>query len=253
MIGGHSAGPAADHPALIAFLPAGFPDPHRFQQACEACVRAGADVLEIGMAEQAPEFEGEVVRAAFERAASASSWQARLDCLALATAIAPVIGMSHAADTAQATSFLAACEQAGVGDALFPRLSVTAQLGCVGVRGVGVGVFVSTRDEFGEVARSDWQPSFVYVRSSPRSTGQPLDAERAAERIADVRAALAASQVPVFVGFGVEHADQVAEFSRLGVAGIVVGTAVVRAAGEGPAAVDALVSSLAAGIAQAAA
>lgn len=54
--------------ALIAFLPAAFPDPAGFEDACRACVSVGADVREIALSADAPQMEGEVIRHAFSDA-----------------------------------------------------------------------------------------------------------------------------------------------------------------------------------------
>lgn len=230
--------------ALIAFVPAAFPDPGRFEDACRACVSAGADILEIGLCADPPQMEGEVIRHAFSDAAR-FSWETRVACLSRAAAVAPVIGMTHDTDPTRVDAFIKDCSRAGAGHVLFPSLPVGRQLHLAARASIGVGVFVSSRKDLDEVAAAAVSPSFVYVRSSGRSTGDPLDAERAADRIRDVRRALEHSGVPVVVGFGIESAEQVAELSSLGVGGVVVGTAVVRAAAGGQEQLEYVVGELA--------
>lgn len=232
--------------ALIAFLPAAFPDPQAFEDACRACVRGGADVLEIGLSAEAPPMEGDVVRQAFSDAGR-FSWETRVESLSRAASLAPVIGMTHETEPVRVEAFIRDCSRAGARDVLLPNLPVEQQLELAQNVDVGVGVFVSSRDDLAQLTSARLAASFVYVRSSGRATGDLLDAGRASNRIRDVHHAVESAGVPVVVGFGVESAEQVTELSMLGVGGVVVGTAVVRAAAQGPAHLETLVAELAAG------
>ncbi|MCA9702099.1 MAG: tryptophan synthase subunit alpha, partial [Myxococcales bacterium] len=83
---------------------------------------------------------------------------------------------------------------------------------------------------------------FVYAVSLTGVTGAPLDAGSTAlhEQLADLRGRTA---LPIAVGFGVREPAQVAMLASQ-VEGVVVGSALVRRAGEGPAALRELVSAL---------
>jgi tryptophan synthase alpha chain len=91
---------------------------------------------------------------------------------------------------------------------------------------------------------------FLYTVSVVGTTG-----ERAAlsERFAEiVAAAKAATAVPVALGFGISTPQQARQAAQAGADGVIVGTRLVRAAGESSdpaAAVGALVAELAAGLA----
>jgi tryptophan synthase alpha chain len=91
---------------------------------------------------------------------------------------------------------------------------------------------------------------FLYTVSVVGTTG-----EREAQqgRFAEVVArAKASTEVPVALGFGISTPEQARQAADAGADGVIVGTRLVRAAGEGgdpAAAVGALVSELAAGLA----
>jgi len=70
------------------------------------------------------------------------------------------------------------------------------------------------------------------------------------ERFAQVIArAKASTEVPVALGFGISSAQQARQAADAGADGVIVGTRVVRAAGEGTEAVAEVVAELAAGLA----
>jgi len=90
---------------------------------------------------------------------------------------------------------------------------------------------------------------FLYTVSVVGTTG-----ERAAlsERFAEiVQRAKAATEVPVALGFGISSPEQAAQAADAGADGVIIGTRLVRAAGESAdpaAAVGELVAALAAGV-----
>lgn len=230
--------------ALVPFLPAAFPDPTRFRTTAEACVRAGADVLEIGTADQAPAMEGDFLRAAFAAAARAGD-DVRRRCVAAAAALAPVLAMSHQPSPEAAVEFAARCAEDGADDILVPGLPLDEQLALAGTVSTGVGVFVTRRDDLPAIVTASPPPAFVYLQSARQRTGQPLDTTTARTRVRDVRAVLRGTGIPVLVGFGIERPEDAAILAAEGADGVIVGSAVVRRAQEGPAAVEELVAALA--------
>jgi tryptophan synthase alpha chain len=82
---------------------------------------------------------------------------------------------------------------------------------------------------------------FVYLISRLGVTG--ISAELSAELPATVRRLQHATTLPVCVGFGVSRPEQAAAVARVA-DGVVVGSAIVRAAGESVAAAAALTASL---------
>jgi tryptophan synthase alpha chain len=93
---------------------------------------------------------------------------------------------------------------------------------------------------------------FLYTVSLVGTTGERDSVQKSLAAV--IARARASTEVPVAVGFGIstpEHARQAAD---AGADGVIVGTRLVRAAGEGgdgPAAVSAVVGELAAGLARA--
>ncbi|HTR89328.1 MAG TPA: tryptophan synthase subunit alpha, partial [Solirubrobacteraceae bacterium] len=128
----------------------------------------------------------------------------------------------------EADEVLAACDAHGL--ALVPLVAPTTppeRLAAIGARARG----------------------FLYTVSVVGTTGE-RDAlsERFAEVVARARAATA---VPVALGFGISTPEQARQAAAAGADGVIVGTRLVRAAGEAddpPAAVGELVAELAAGL-----
>src|SRR5205823_13711177 len=88
---------------------------------------------------------------------------------------------------------------------------------------------------------------FLYTVSVVGTTGE----RRAlSEHFAEVVSrAKASTSVPVALGFGISSAEQAAQAADAGADGVIVGTRLVRAAGEGAEAVAEIVAELAAGLA----
>lgn len=233
--------------ALVPFLPAAFADPERFSAIAQACVAAGADILEIGMADDPPPLEGEVVRAAFAEAALVDE-EVRRRGITTAANLAPVIAMSHQPTPEAAAAFAQRCAEDGAGDILVPGLALDDQLSLAGSVAPGVGVFVTRREDLAAIATAAATPSFVYLQSARQRTGQSLDTATAITRLRDARAALDGTGIPILVGFGVERPEHAAVLAGAGADGVVVGSALVRRAQDGPDAVADLVATLAGGL-----
>src|SRR5207249_10261095 len=96
--------------------------------------------------------------------------------------------------------------------------------------------------EIGAAARG-----FLYTVSVVGTTGERDSLQ---ERYAEVIArAKASTEVPVALGFGISTPSQVRQAADAGADGVIVGTRLVRAAEEGPAAVAEIVGQLAAALA----
>jgi tryptophan synthase alpha chain len=128
----------------------------------------------------------------------------------------------------EAPEVLAACDSAGI--ALVPLVAPTTT--------------PERLAEIGAAARG-----FVYAVSVLGTTGERHDlGGRFAEVVARARARTA---VPVALGFGISTPEQAREAADAGADGVIVGTRLVRAAGESAdpaAAVGELVGELAAGL-----
>jgi tryptophan synthase alpha chain len=223
--------------ALMPYMMGGFPDLERSREIAVAYADAGADLVELGVPFSDPLADGPVIHAAGTTALRAG---VRLpDVLELAGAIAdrvPVVVMCYAnpiyargldrfADALaasgasglivpdlpyeEAPEMLAACERHGI--ALVPLVAPTtpeARLARIGERARG----------------------FLYTVSLTGTTG-----ERAGltEGLSGVLArAKALTSVPVAVGFGIATPEQAAAAAEAGADGVIVGSRLVRAAGE---------------------
>ncbi len=250
--------------ALMPYMMGGYPTLEESLRIGEACVRGGADVIELGMPYSDPLADGPTIHEAGTRALAAGANVAGV--LEVARALAPsvpVVLMCYAnmvmapgveafverlAQTGasglivpdlpleETEEALAACDRCGL--ALVPLVAPTTppeRLAQIGARARG----------------------FLYTVSVVGTTG-----ERAAlsERFADVVAgAKAATTVPVALGFGISTPEQARQAADAGADGVIVGTRLVRAAGEAQdsagsaedpaAAVGALVAALAEGLA----
>ncbi len=243
--------------ALMPYLMGGFPTLEGSVAVGEACVQAGADLLELGVPYTDPLADGPVIHAAGTRALAAGANVAGV--LEVARALAPsvpVVLMCYAnmvfapgaeafverlarsgacglivpdLPFEEAGSLARSCEAQGV--ALVPLVAPTtpqARLRTIGARASG----------------------FLYTVSVVGTTGER---EALQERFAEVVAlAKAATEVPVALGFGISTPEHAREAAEAGADGVIVGTRLVRAAGESSdpaAAVGALVAELAAGLA----
>jgi tryptophan synthase alpha chain len=223
--------------ALMPYLMGGFPDLEVSRAIGEAYADGGADVVELGVPFSDPLADGPVIQAAGTRALAAGTTVAAV--IELAGALAerlPVVLMCYAnllmargverfaADVAavgasglivpdlpleEADDTLAACDAAGL--ALVPLVAPTTpddRLAAIGARARG----------------------FLYTVSVTGTTG-----ERAAlsDTFAGVVArARAHTSVPVALGFGIATPEHAAQAADAGADGVIVGSRLVRAAGE---------------------
>jgi tryptophan synthase alpha chain len=232
-------------PAVAGFLPAGYPDPDRFVAAVGAAFAAGAVAMEVGVPLSPPVLDGPVVADAFGKVRLAVADQ--LELVRSVAELGPIVVMSYARGVPPSRLAEHASEvaRAGAIGLLVPDIDTGAQLRLAGALCVPTGVFVSNRDDLELVVGHDGEPpGFVYLRSSGQITGQAIDLSTACARLGDVRAGLAGQDILIFVGFGVRTRAQVADLLASGADVVVVGTAVVEAAGESADAVTSLIRHL---------
>ncbi len=243
--------------ALMPYLMAGFPTLEQSVEIGEACVRNGADLLELGVPYSDPLADGPVIHEAGTRAlqAGASVGGALEVARALAPSV-PVVLMcySNMVFAPGVEAFVARLAQTGACGLIVPDLpleeSAAVREAC-DARGLALVLLVAptTPPErlraIGAAARG-----FVYAVSVVGTTGEREALQASfAEVLARTRAS---TDVPVALGFGISSPEQARQAADAGADGVIVGTRLVRAAGEGedPAgAVGALVAELAAGLA----
>ncbi len=244
---------ATGRAALMPYLMGGFPSLAQSQAIGEACIAAGADVLELGVPYSDPLADGPVIHEAGTRALAAGATVAGV--LEVAAALAsgvPVVLMcySNLVLAAGVPDFARRLADVGVAGLIVPDLPLEEApevLAACDAHGVALVPLVAptTPDErlaaIGVRARG-----FLYTVSVVGTTGERASlSDRYAEVIARARAR---TSVPVALGFGISTPAQAREAADAGADGVIIGTRLVRAAAESDdpaAAVGALVAELA--------
>ena len=262
--------------ALMPYMMGGYPTLAESLRIGQACVQAGADIIELGMPYSDPLADGPVIHAAGTEALAAGANVAGV--LEVARGLAPdipVVLMCYAnmVMAPGVDAFVERLAQTGACGLIVPDLPFEG--GAVGRRPTSRAPHYSQSKETGQaLAACDARGLALVPLVAPTTPPQRLQAigaqargflytvsvvgttgERAAlsERFAEVVAgARAATRAPVALGFGISTPAQAAQAAQAGADGVIVGTRLVRAAGESedPAgAVGALVAELAAGLA----
>lgn len=238
--------------ALMPYLMGGYPSLQSSREALAAAVDAGADLIELGIPFSDPLADGPVIHAAATEALRAGVRPE--DVLELVVGVdVPVVLMVYANVVLVhgPEDFVRRAREVGAAGLIVPDLphdeadALRAACDAEGLDLVPLVAPTTTGDRLEAIGRD--ARGFVYAVSVAGTTGErdalPPGIGELVERVRGV------TEVPVAVGFGISTAEQagaVAEFAD----GVIVGSRVVRAAGEGPAAVGAVVAELAAGLAR---
>jgi tryptophan synthase alpha chain len=250
---------ASGRAALMPYLMGGYPTLPDSLRIGEACVRAGADLLELGMPYSDPLADGPVIHAAGTRALAAGANVAGV--LEVARGLAPsvpVVLMCYAnmVLASGADVFLARLAQTGACGLIVPDLPLeeSAEIRSVcDAHGLALVPLVAPTTTPERMAAIGAQArGFLYTVSVVGTTGERL-APSLSERFGEVLSrARASTEVPVALGFGISTPEQARTAADSGADGVIVGTRLVRAAGDAPedpaAAVGAVVAELAAGL-----
>jgi tryptophan synthase alpha chain len=225
--------------ALMPYMMAGFPDRDSGLAVARAYVDAGADLIELGVPFSDPLADGPTIHSAATRAlAEGATLRTALEvCEAVSDQIPVVlmvyVNMVLAHGGGEEFAKLAAA--AGAAGVIVPDLPLGqdegirdafAAVGIAMVPLIAPTTPAVRRKEICDVARG-----FIYVVSTVGTTGErgelpPELADLVAKTKAD------AGETPVAVGFGIStpaHARTVGEVAD----GVIIGTRLVRAAGEG--------------------
>ena len=244
--------------ALIVYLTACYPDPATSRACFEAAVEAGADILEVGVPFSDPMMDGPIIQAANQVVLDAGTTVT--DQLALVASLdhldVPKLVMTYVtiADTRGYERFADELADAGICGVILPDLpaqEADAWLAHAERRGLAT-VFlassVSTDERIEQLAMvsSGW----VYAAGLMGVTGVNSVATDVTTRL--VERVRARTDLPVAVGIGVKDRASAAEVAAYA-DGVIVGSSIVRAAGEGdpagaPDRVAALVRELRAGV-----
>lgn len=224
--------------ALMPYMMGGYPDLERSRQIARAYVEGGADLVELGVPFSDPLADGPVIHAAATRALDAGVTLADvLDLCAQLSAAVPVILMCYAnVILARGPErFLDAARDAGASGLIVPDLPLEESdemLALCEERGLALVPLVAPTTPEERLARIGARArGFLYALSLTGTTGERtrLDGDLAAI----LARAAAHAHVPVAVGFGISGPAQAAAAVEAGAEGVIVGSRLVRLAGDG--------------------
>jgi tryptophan synthase alpha chain len=236
--------------ALMPYLMGGFPDIDASRAAVAAAADNGADVIELGVPFSDPLADGPVIHAAATEALKRGT---KLDdvlrvCESVADRL-PVVLMVYANPILArgVDRFVALAAAAGAAGMIVPDLphdeagELRAAADAAGLALVPLAAPTSTDERLADVGRDG--RGFIYTVSLAGTTGErdelPPELAHTIDRVR------AHTELPVAVGFGISTPEHAAAVGALA-DGVIVGSRVVRAAGEGGAqAVGELVRELA--------
>jgi tryptophan synthase alpha chain len=223
--------------ALMPYLMGGFPDLETSLRIGRAYADAGAAMLELGVPFSDPLADGPVIHAAGTTALRKGATLAQVLEVAagLATEV-PVVLMCYANPifTRGLERFCDQLRDAGVSGLIVPDLPIEEAglaLRACDERGLALVPLVapttpeSRLELIGRQARG-----FVYTVSVTGTTGERARVDGALESL--LRRVGAHTDVPIAVGFGISTPGHARAAADAGAQGVIVGTRLVRAAGE---------------------
>jgi tryptophan synthase alpha chain len=237
--------------ALVPYITAGYPDAERTVELMRGLEEAGADVIELGLPFSDPMADGPVIQASSQRALELGmNFDRLLELVARANVGVPLVLFSYLNPIlAAGDDALVRAAQAGMSGLLLTDLPVgadperEARIGAGPLEFIRLVAPTTPLERMREIAEHG--RGFVYLISRLGVTGARDDLP--AELPATVRRLREATSLPVCVGFGVSRPEQAARVAAMA-DGVVVGSAIVRAAGESISQAVALTSSLRAAI-----
>ena len=239
--------------ALMPYLMGGYPDLESSAEAGLAAADAGADLIELGVPFSDPLADGPVIHAAATDAlAAGATLHGVLGVCEQIAARLPVVLLvyTNVILTAGAERFALRAAAAGASGLIVPDLphdeagEVRAACDAEGLALVPLVAPTSTPERIAEIGAG--ARGFVYTVSLTGVTGERSElSPRLVETVSRVRTA---TEAPVAVGFGISTPDQARAVAEIA-DGVIVGSRLVRAAGEGgSAAVGELVGELVAAL-----
>ncbi len=227
--------------ALVAYFTAGYPDDDAFDALVRAAVDAGADAIEVGIPFSDPIADGPVIQASSSAALANGMTLARaLDATArlASDARVPFVVMSYVNPILRlgVDAFAREAANAGVAGVVVPDVSFEESaafrppLRSAGLAYVDLVAPTSGEARARAIARAS--EGFVYAVSMTGVTGARTAALADVEAlVASVRAA---TDTPVYVGFGVSSPESAREIATAS-DGVIIGSRLMQLAGDGPA------------------
>lgn len=241
--------------ALIGYLPTGYPDVPTSLQAMTALVESGCDIIEVGVPYSDPGMDGPTIQRATERALSGG--------VRVRDTLTAVEAISAAGGHAVVMTYWNPVLRYGI-DAFARDLAAAGGQGLITPDLIPdeAAQWIAASEEHGLdriflvapsstperlVATVEASRGFVYAASTMGVTGARDAVSTAAPEL--VRRVKAVADIPVGVGLGVRSGEQAAQIGAYA-DGVIVGSALVSALGEGLPALRALTEELAVGVRQ---
>jgi tryptophan synthase alpha chain len=224
--------------ALMPYMMAGYPDRETGLAVAGAYADAGADLIELGVPFSDPLADGPAIHAAATAALEAGATLATAleVCRSISDRV-PVVFMAYTNMVLAhggAAGFARMARAAGAAGVIVPDLPLD-EAGEVreafDVEGLALVPLLAPttpgerRRQICEAARG-----FVYVVSTVGTTGERAEVPAALTEL--VQATKAEAKTPVAVGFGIGTPEQAAQVGRIA-DGVIIGSRLLRAAGEG--------------------
>jgi tryptophan synthase alpha chain len=229
--------------ALMPYLMAGFPDLESSRAIARTYVDGGADLIELGIPFSDPLADGPVIHAADVAALAAG---VRVEqALAVAREVAaevPVVVMCYvnvilARGLERFADMLLAVGASGLIVPDLPLEEAPAALAELDARGLALVPLVAPTTPDARLAQIGARArGFLYTVSVTGTTGERASGGGGLEGI--LARARAHTDVPVALGFGIGTPEQARAAADAGAEGVIIGSRLVRAAGEAPAPVD---------------
>jgi tryptophan synthase alpha chain len=223
--------------ALMPYLMGGFPDLEISRAIALAYADAGADLVELGVPFSDPLADGPVIHAADTAALRAgATLPAVLDVARAISGRLPVIVMCYANPILARglERFLDELVAAEVSGLIVPDLpmeeSTDARTACLarGLAFVPLVAPTTPADRLAEIGAS--ASGFIYTVSVTGTTGERTGADEGLPAL--IARVAEHAEVPVALGFGISTPEQARAAAVAGADGVIVGTRLVRAAGE---------------------
>jgi len=233
--------------ALVCYVTAGHPDIEGSLDILHALEEGGADIIELGVPFSDPIADGPIIQASSQRALeNGMTYDGVLALVSRARLEVPVVLFSYLNPVlAAGGDALSRASEAGVSGILITDIPVGADpererwFGNSPLAFIRLVAPTTPTERMGEIARHG--SGFVYLISRLGVTGVQEDtATSLPDTIARLRST---TTLPICVGFGISTPAQARSVGSLA-DGVVVGSAIVRAAEDGAAPVLSLTRSL---------